>query len=920
MFKTIRRPWIQASLGSLLLTIALLSLIQTSIRVSAETSTITSTIPQPSEIGSLVFYDNENRLDGQDIRLLCFDSLNDQTPEDLRFLTTNDGRAPLPLPTGCTYFAAMLLWHTQPSGKPEHGPAYWVYTTSWQPGTTELLAIEPGGDTQEVVISQDNTLVLFNLVASLAWEPPADDPYIENLLIGLGSESTQNPAVDSAASHLYGLTDGTMTFGPMTVHTDGKGWESADIRILPANDLKPSAQVGGMVSESIRYTATALVTSTTVYSPGAIILGRNWVGCANKNDLAMVGYAIACGADEDVEAHHMKLYGSVDSMGPKDMTKYGNWDDGPGYRTIVHEWAHYALFLYDEYQTVTGQRTDCDSAANSQFLTGAASIMDWHYTSDFFWQSSVPLDSGCADTKQVHVHGQADCETLANWYTIQKLENAETLPSIRCGAPSNPITGLGLTSFLVNKTPPLLDPAAISPSEPSPSIYLPLQMGGAISEGEESRQKATVTNASDHIRAATQSGAWDQRQKVTEESSINARMNVIANVANPEIQPPLNAVQGYLVRPEVRGATERIWHQGRVVTQTIEDNSWNGYITLLGAQESSDKFKVFGESFTPDGAALLGGRWFGEEPVSPEGTITLQSQSWAASMDLAYEVNGGGQVISLTAHVTLPSVANVNVTVEPVVQLCSPDNNVRCHWKAALEQLPTEGPNEYWRATIAAQQGSPSLPNYGIVYLNVAYRVGGVVQSERELMTWYKTSGVGPGTFNANAPTPPAEDDMVTVYSLSERKHCNQLIYSAATNYEMLVASLGEYEDADGNIKPIQGILGKPLDIAVRLPATITARGETDCPTTFGLGERPMTQQDLFLTLSYQPAIDFKGEFILTDPPPDSLEEELLILHFSPTSGWEVVEPNNQERSTEMNWISVPFRKDGIYAIGWVQP
>src|SRR5690606_11192092 len=142
-------------------------------------------------------------LANQDLRLLCFHGVLDTGPEDIRFVTTSTGAMPVPGPAGCTHVAALRLWHTQLSGKPGHGPAYWVYTTSWQPGASDLVPLTTGGTTT-VTIPDKNTLVLFNVVVGLAWQPPRASAYVDNLLKGLGENSTIHNR-ESASSYLYDL-------------------------------------------------------------------------------------------------------------------------------------------------------------------------------------------------------------------------------------------------------------------------------------------------------------------------------------------------------------------------------------------------------------------------------------------------------------------------------------------------------------------------------------------------------------------------------------------------------------------------------------------------------------------------------------------------------------------------------------------
>lgn len=829
----------------------------------------------------------------RDIRLLCFHGALDTSPDDIRFLTTITGNMPLPVPSGCTHVAALRLWHTQPSSKPGHGPAYWVYTTSWQPGSSDLTPLVPGGTTV-LTIADTNTLVLFNVVIGLAWQPPETNEYIGDLLNGLGENSVVSNA-ESATSYLYDLTDGRMAFGPVTIHVNGEHWESTDIRIVPANDLKPSAQVGGIVPQSFIYTSTVFVTSTTVYSPGAITLGRNWVACAPATGGSPPPYLIACNPSDSV-TDTVKLYGASDAVAFGSTTKYGNWDDVTGYRTIVHEWAHYALFLYDEYQNELAQRVNCTTPDNKRLANDPvnASAMDWHYSASELWYE-MPPPGECAATKQYALHGLSDCETLAAWYTIQQLPDASTLPPLGCeGKASVGPDPLGVTKFLFNRQPPNITPTSLFPY----SIFIPgLKFGPRVLL----TPKAQVAS--------------------TSQATIDALVPVYAKRVGDGSYWPPTFVQAYQLRPVSNsvpnsvsnGGYDRIWYQGKVISDTRNLDSWLGHVTVLGAQREVDQVKVFGESYQTELPPRRGGRWFGETTINASPVVMLQPDNWLASLDLAYEANHQGQVVTVTAHVTLPVIGAVlPEQIKAGIQLCSPDIDIRCYWDQPLTFRSTTAGQQYWIGSISPTAGQPTLPNYGIVRLHVSYDLGNAETEDHELMSWYKTSGVGPGSYNALAPTPPNEDDVVTLFSETVRRHCNQLVYSAATNAAILGSSLGT---VGGN--PFMGLLGQPVDIAVRLPLEVDGAA---CPTQFGQGSRQVAQKDIYLTLSYNHLHQVTSQETIRDDLPPAVEANLHILFFDPNMGWQVVAPATIRRDTTMNWLSVPFTRDGIYAIGWIKP
>ncbi len=158
-----------------------------------------------------------------------------------------------------------------------------------------------------------------------------------------------------------------MTFGQVTIVDRAAQWTAADIQISAKNIVNPHAFVGGITNDD----------------PAHIIrLGRFWNGS---------------GGDQ------------------------GNWSAPTGYRTLVHEFSHYALGIYDEYfgfepvGSELGEPLDgnCTAATNWQGVTpdASASIMDNQY------KATELADTGrwsneCTHTAQAQLnHNEADWQT-----------------------------------------------------------------------------------------------------------------------------------------------------------------------------------------------------------------------------------------------------------------------------------------------------------------------------------------------------------------------------------------------------------------------------------------------------------------------------------------------------------------------------
>jgi hypothetical protein len=338
--------------------------------------TVITSQAQPNTIyGSAPLFQNQDSapITGS-IRLLCFASYTAPAPHADLTIEVTDGfpSGGPPIPDNCSHIAALHLRHTQPSGKHSQ-PAYWLYTTSWSPGSTR-----PYTATLPITIRDQWPLTVINLTASLAWQPAPNSP--------IANTNQLQSGLQAFSTELYDLTDGQMIIGPVQISTGGSQWNAADLRFLPANDKRPSAFVGGIVPDKLPYSGYL---TDTIYLPAAATFGRLWDGRDAFDE----------------------------SSGP--------WNQPPAYRTIAHEWAHLGLFLYDEYQNTDGLAGSCIcdalSSSGCGFGDRDASALAYHYTASEFWHKDTHLTVAnfCYDTWQMHVHGQTDWDTLSNWHTIQ---------------------------------------------------------------------------------------------------------------------------------------------------------------------------------------------------------------------------------------------------------------------------------------------------------------------------------------------------------------------------------------------------------------------------------------------------------------------------------------------------------------------
>jgi hypothetical protein len=747
------------------------------------------------------------------IRVLCYTSpaLRDLLADVIR--ETNGEGVPIPdLPAGCNYVAALHLKYEQPSGWLNHGPTYWVYATSWKPGATKPLTAAG-----EITISDKWPLVVFNVVASLAWEPsPGSDLVVEDLATGLRD----------ASAYLYDVTDGRMAFGPVEVYTGGQNWNSADLRFLAANDYRPSAYVGGMVEKRIPYTS---LVRKVVFSPGPVYLGRDW-----------------------------------SQRGASDESS-GRWYKDDAYRTIIHEWAHYALFLYDEYQDVEGSgpsRAYCTcrdlSAPSGHCLKPPyrqekeASVMAWQYQASELWHPGVPTPASggnlCKKTEQFQIHDQSDWETLEAWYKIQGLSGVPGLP-------------------------PLHRPASFNDLDPGPKLGLAGDLFGRMPGGN--------VNFPGSLGGGPPA-ALPAPPGVTVNITIAGSLGITETPAS----------EVYLLKgpPE---APKRILHQGKAAGPSHPAPGFWRTIHVLGA-DGEDQLGIFVDRQATK-AMPLGGRYtfIGALP-QPGGTATAQLDQWQASLDITPVLSGS---LLTGIEVMLTSIDPPNLSPTPTVQLCIPEAAIGCYPGIKMNKVNTTT----WTQTITHSGSGTELPRYGVLRVQ-AEGVG-------EIIRWFQDGGgVPPAHDDAGSPVADGLLKVHTNDALPASRLCNRVIFMPAANYEALTRSLGGVqkgpEDRVQKV-PVQGVLEVPLDIDFVLPIN------GKCTSLGAGGTLPVS---VTLTMFYnQDTIKrLEGQDL------SIVEGNLRIFHYNRnTNEWSEVDVAS--RDPELDWVATePVREAGIYAIVWI--
>jgi N-acetylneuraminic acid mutarotase len=209
-----------------------------------------------------------------------------------------------------------------------------------------------------------------------------DDPLVlYNLLVSIEWDADEaytqqiSRAVRFASDYLYDITDGQMAFGYVNIYDDAEYWADADIQISTKNSVRPHAYIGGITSNDKSH---------------VIRVGRFWDGNSGNQ---------------------------------------GPWDERDGFRSLAHEFGHYALYLYDEYFAyVFDENGDlvgevpayCTGPENRNPATDAtnASIMDYQYTTSELSARGVPglWSALCEQTAQWQLNGESPWETLVRKY------------------------------------------------------------------------------------------------------------------------------------------------------------------------------------------------------------------------------------------------------------------------------------------------------------------------------------------------------------------------------------------------------------------------------------------------------------------------------------------------------------------------
>ena len=267
---------------------------------------------------------------------------------------------------------ALAPVYTQTTPRAQHdGWAYRVYHTS--------LNLDPANPDDQAQNLKPNPDVTGDPGEQPVTIRAADPLVLFNIVASVEWDATDTylnqlkEAFEYASAYLYDVTDGQMAFGQVTIYDKAEHWADADFQFSAKNTVRPYAFVGGISGEDTAH---------------SIRLGRGW----NRT-----------GGDAP-------------------------WNQPDGYRTMIHEFGHYALFLYDEYLGFNFEdgefQNEIEPACTSTLVknpqsddTTNASIMYWQYNATELADPEV-WQGDCLNTEQDSANnGEADWETVLRKYS-----------------------------------------------------------------------------------------------------------------------------------------------------------------------------------------------------------------------------------------------------------------------------------------------------------------------------------------------------------------------------------------------------------------------------------------------------------------------------------------------------------------------
>ncbi len=258
-----------------------------------------------------------------------------------------------------------------------------LYFTSAQPMATGLVMTKTvlSKGVQLLTTTEKNKLLVFDLSVSLEWDARADSTYLNQL----------EQDIKRTSEILFDLTNGQAALGTVTLYQAKEHWIDADIQVYARNDVRPNANLGGIVKGAI--------SETVLITPGLPIT-------------RVVSNAIVPG--------QIRMGASWNRFGNPDGTVGEDWP-----RALAHEIGHYAFFLLDNYLGVTQdallKETECQgSVMTNSYREDYSDYLDFPELAEnaaYKWQDA------CNETLAAYTTGRSDWETIRTFYHSLDLDS-----------------------------------------------------------------------------------------------------------------------------------------------------------------------------------------------------------------------------------------------------------------------------------------------------------------------------------------------------------------------------------------------------------------------------------------------------------------------------------------------------------------
>ena len=419
---------------------------------------------------------------------------------------------------------------------------------------------------------------------------PARPLVLFNLLVSIEWDATDEyldqitRAMQHASDYLLDVSDGQMAFGHVSIYENAEHWTDADIQISTKNIVRPHAHLGGITDADTSH---------------VIRLGRAWDGNS--------------GAE-------------------------GPWDAPDGYRTIVHEFGHYALRLYDEYFVYTYAGSMLTGAlpahcTGPEIRTGDdathASIMYYQYNASELSDRFLPAlwSPLCPQTAQWQLQRESAWQTLARVFA----DDAEP-PRWQITTPADRGEVMAGPSALPSSLPtwPEVEVHA-APSNAQPRQLL------VLDPGDQPHQGAIVALYKNDGRVIGQGF-----------SNEEGRIEVIGGEEDDKVRA--SSIDGGLAGRAVIGQPDEpitltLDHVGALAAQSVTDRPYMQIIAEPGPDPEHIDLMVFLHNYSPINEPLVSLTLPGEQSrYTPNLSYSPGSGVYEARIEMAANNLGTGGI------------------------------------------------------------------------------------------------------------------------------------------------------------------------------------------------------------------------------------------------------------------------------------